>query len=102
MVLLLYLLLRRPKPESVKYNELIVSGYIFQPVAIDCQGNYGPLTAPFIKCLLKRVKAATHESRAGAFFHQRLSVMLQQFNSACVLGTIADDSSLDEIFLFLN
>ena len=49
------------------YNTL-QRDYIFEPVAVETLGEYGPSTTVFLKKLSKRLRVATLEERAGAFF----------------------------------
>ena len=49
------------------YNTL-QRDYIFEPVAVETLGGYGPSTTVFLKKLSKRLRVATLEERAGAFF----------------------------------
>jgi len=87
------------RKKRAKYTEISNNGMIFQPVAFDVHGSYGPETAPFLDNLLGKVSMTTLEPRSKMFFRQSLSVLLQQHNSACILGTVADDSRLEELYM---
>ena len=85
--------------KTLKYANIEERGYIFQPIAIDVQGNYGTQTETFFNCRTKRIIDNTREPRSKTFFHQRVSVAVQ-FNLSCVTGTLRDDAqeSLKEVF----
>ena len=86
--------------KSQKYNQLVGRGYLFQPIALDVQGNYGSATAAFFDTLTKKLSEHSNESRSIAFFHQRISTTLQQYNHSCVIGTAREEHRvLDEIFV---
>ena len=85
--------------KNLKYEDLVESGYIFQPIAFDVQGNYGDRSAEFLDQLCRRLVDFTKERRSGQFLMQKLSILLQIFNNACILGTVEAGTPLDEIFL---
>ena len=82
------------KKKLAKYKDLQQRLYL-----PDTQGNYVPETSTFRGELLKRAISTIYETRAQSFFVQKLSILLQQHNSACILGTLNDDSNLKKIFL---
>ena len=85
-----------------KYKDLVVDGYLFQPLAFEIQGAAGPSTEIFLSKLCKNLSICTKEPRAGSFLKQRISLAVQIANAACVLGTINDKITFDEFFLFLT
>ena len=72
---------------SKKHNQL-TNMYKFIPIAIETLGAMGPKTRDFIKSLGKRITRQTGDQREAFFLTQRLSVAVQQGNSASVLGTL--------------
>ena len=86
--------------KTLKYANIEERGYIFQPIAIDVQGIYGTQAETFFNCLTKEIIDNTRKRRSKTFFHQRVSVALQQFNLSCVTRTLRDDAreSLEEVF----
>ena len=86
--------------KTLKYANIEERGYIFQPIAIDVQGNYGAQTETFFNCLTKKNIDNTREPRSKTFIHQCVSVAVQQFNLSCVTGTLRYDAqkSLEEVF----
>ena len=84
----------------LKYANIEEPGFIFQPIAIDVQGNNGTQTETFFNCLTKKIIDNTREPRSRTFFHQRVSVAVEQFNLSCVTGTLRDDGQepLEEVF----
>ena len=79
-----------------KYKDLVNDGYLFQPLAFEIQGAAGHSTEVFLSKLCKNL--STEEPRAGSFLKQRISLAIQIANAACVLGTINDKITFDEIF----
>ena len=80
-----------------KYKDLVNDGYLFQPLAFEIQGAAGPSTR-FLSKLCKNLSICTEEPRAISFLKQRISLAIQIANAACVLGTINDKITFDEIF----
>ena len=83
--------------KSEKYRELIDSGYIFQPVALEVQGPLGESSENFITRLCKMICRSHDDQRAGSFLKQRISMALHIGNAACVLGTVSDRDAFEEI-----
>ena len=81
-----------------KYEDLVDDGYLFQPLAFEIQGAAGHSTESFLSKLCKNLSICTEEPRAGSFLKQRISLAIQIANAACVLGTINDKITFDEIF----
>ena len=85
-----------------QYKDLVNDGYLFQPLAFEIQGATGPSTEIFLSKFCKNLSICTEESRAGRFLKQRISLAIQIANGACVLGTINDKKTFNEIFLFVT
>ena len=83
-----------------KYKDLVDDGYHFQPLVFEIQGAAGRSTEIFLSKLCKNLSICTEEPRAGSFLKQRISLAIQIVNAACVLGTINDKITFDEIFYF--
>ena len=81
-----------------KYKDLVNDGYLFQPLAFEIKGAASPSTEIFLSKLSKNLSICTEEPSAGSFIKQRISLAIQIPNSACVLGTINDKITFDEIF----
>ena len=84
--------------KNAKYQNLSDRGYIFQPLAFEAQGNYGESTLKFVSELGKRLFQTTKEKRSKFYLTQRISITLQQFNNACITGTVGNTEKLDKIF----
>ena len=84
-----------------KYRELIDSGYIFQPVALEVQGSLGESSEIFITRPFKMLCRSHDDQRAGSFLKQRISMALQIGNAACVLGTVSDRDAFEETYYIL-
>ena len=81
-----------------KYKDLVNDVYLFQPLVFEIQGAAGPSTKIFLSKLCKNLSICTEEPRAGSFLKQRSSLAIQIANAACVLGTMNDKITFDEIF----
>ena len=85
--------------KEAKYQELITSGYTFQPIAFETQGNCGPRTLRFLNELGSRLRASTMEDNARQYLFQRIIIAIHTANAACVLGTMrSSEKKLDEVF----
>jgi hypothetical protein len=70
-----------------KYEE-ITKNHIFVPLACEISGVWCSEAIDFIRDLGGRVSVVTGDKRETSFLFQRLSVMLQKGNAACVLGSL--------------
>ena len=80
------------------YRELLDSGYVFQPMALEVKGSVGESSKIFITRLCKMLCRSHDDQRAGSFLKQRISVSLQIGNAACVLGTVSDRDAFEEVY----
>ena len=80
-----------------KYRELIDNGYIFQPVALEVQGSLSESSEIFITRLCKMLCRSHDDQRVGSFLKQRISMVFQIGNAACVLGTVSVRDAFEEI-----
>ena len=71
--------------------------YIFEPVALETSGVYGPAAAAFIKELGRKISAQTGERRETAWLRQRLSIAIARGNAASVLAT-APSASVENAY----
>ena len=71
-----------------KYAELASSqNYIFDPIAIETLGTWGPSALSICSEIGGRVATRTGDIRAVTFLKQRLSIAVQKGNAAAVIGT---------------
>ena len=80
-----------------KYRELIDSGYIFQPVALEVQGVLGESSEIFITRLCKMLCRSHDDQRAGSFLKHWISMALHIGNATCVLESVSDRDAFEEI-----
>ena len=83
--------------KNEKYRDLIDDGYIFQPMALEVQRSLGESSEIFITRLCKMLCRSHDDQRTGSFLKQRISMVLQIGNAACVLGSVNDRDAFDEI-----
>ena len=84
--------------KSEKYRKLIDNGNIFQPVALEVQGSLGESRESFVTRLCKRLCRSHDDQRADRFLKHWISVTLQIGNAACVLETVSDRDTFEEIY----
>jgi len=78
-----------------KYSD-IPGAYSFLPIAIETHGAMNSEAYDFFQVLGHRISDATGDDREVAFIFQRLSVLIQRFNSALFSESFAlhDDPDL--------
>ena len=65
-------------------------------------GALGEVATAFLQDLGGRIAATTKEHRSFGFLMQRVSVVIQRGNAACVLGTTSDNNNkLEDLFYTL-
>src|SRR5215470_7071190 len=69
-----------------KYSELTAS-YDFIPIAFETLGPANQSGSEFIQSLGHRLRQHSGDERECCFLWQRLSMAVQRFNAACLLGT---------------
>ena len=80
-----------------QYKDLVDDLNLFQPLAFEIQDAAGPSTK-ILSNFCKKLSICTEEPTVGSFLKQRISLAIQIANAACVLGTINDQITYDEIF----
>ena len=75
--------------------------HLFEPVAIETSGAFGPSTRVFLEELGGRLKRVMGEANARSYLYQRLSMAVQRGNAASIMGTISPSSDLADFFFFL-
>ena len=71
-------------------------------MAVGTLGALGEEATDFFKDLGRRIAATTEEHRSFELLMQRVSVVVQRGNAACVLGTISDNNNkLEDLFYIL-
>ena len=78
------------------------SSHSFQPIAVETTGVFGPETMSFISALGRRICQTSGEKKSFSFLLQRLAVAIQRGNSACVVGTLGNNSSPEDFFHVAN
>ena len=63
---------------------------IFQPIAVETLGGFGPETLLFLREIGHRISETTNDKRATLFLRQRLSIAVQIGNAACVRESCGD------------
>ena len=72
--------------KETKYSSL-PSDYIFQPVAIETLGSLNASGLNFLSEVGRRLTSLSGDSRETSFLFQRLSMLIQRFNSALIMDS---------------
>ena len=86
--------------KRAKYSNLDPS-YYFQPVAVETSGALGPDTFPILNELGHTISRVTGETRSFLFLIQSLAVTIQRGNSAYVMGTLGNNSNIEDFFNYI-
>jgi len=78
-----------------KYSNL-APNFTFQPIAVENLGAFSLSTLEFLSDLSHKLSSFSGEERASSFLFQRLSVLLQRFNSVLLRNTFVIDDVLDQ------
>ena len=76
--------------KTEKYSTLS-SAYRFEPIAVENPGVFSSTTLNFISELGRRICVHTGDARETSYLFQRISIMLQRFNSVLLHDTLPVD-----------
>ena len=68
-------------------HSTISSAYRFEPIAVENLGVFSSTTLNFISELGRRICVHTGDARETSYLFQRISIMLQRFNSVLLHDT---------------
>ena len=74
--------------KELKYQPLAHT-HTFIPIAFETLGPINSKGKDFFNNLGRRISACTRDMRETAFLFQRLSLTIQRYNAACIIGTLA-------------
>ena len=80
--------------KEIKYSSL-PPDFIFQPVAIETLGLLSASALNFLSEVGRRLTSLSRDSRETSFLFQRLSVLIQRFNSALIMNSCFSDEDPD-------
>lgn len=80
-----------------KYSQ-ISANYEFFALAVETLGPWSSDTKKFYKDISTRLVLASGDLRAGSYFAQKLSLLIQRGNAASILGTLPHGGALDDVF----
>jgi len=72
--------------KETKYSSL-PPDFIFQPVAIETLGTLDASAVNFLREVGRRLTSLSGDSRETSFLFQRLSMLIQRFNSALIMDS---------------
>ena len=76
--------------KTEKYSTLS-SAYRFEPIAVENLDVFSSITLNFISELGRRISGHTGDVRETSYLFQRISIMLQRFNSVLLHDTLPVD-----------
>ena len=76
--------------KTLKYVQLSQT-YTFIPVAVETMGPMNSAGLEFVSDTGRRITQVSIDNRESAFLFQRLSILIQRFNSVATRGTFATD-----------
>jgi len=79
------------KRKSAKYDELVQSGRLFQPIAAQTLGPLNESVILFFAELGHKIAAVSGDSRKPSFLCQHISVIIQRFNSILLHNSFPSD-----------
>ena len=88
MIMIIIMIAATRKTE--KYSTLS-SAYRFEPIAVENLGVFSSTTLNFISELGRRICVHIGDERETSYLFQRISIMLQRFNSVLLHDTLPVD-----------
>lgn len=76
--------------KTAKYAAITAS-HIFMPVAVETLGPVNPDALHFMSELGRRLSSITDDPRESKFLFQRVSILIQRFNSVAFRGSFIDN-----------
>lgn len=83
------------------YSSIIEQNYLFIPFAVETLGTWCQEAIDFIDVLGSRIAHCTGERKSRLYLTQKISIIIQRMNAACVMGTLPADEKFNEIFFLL-
>jgi DNA-binding transcriptional LysR family regulator len=80
--------------KTEKYSDL-PAGFIFHPIALETLGAFNSSAAEILGELGNRIRLVTGEPRETRFLFQRLSIVLQRYNSILLFQSFVADYDPD-------
>ena len=77
----------------------MTTDWVFQPVAVETLGGFGPSTLTFLRKLGSMLSEASGDAREKAASYIRLAIQIQIGNAACVRETHSTRRILMRCFL---
>ena len=81
------------------YSELMSSNnYILLAFAVETMGPWSEEAIKFIDEVGYKLQDLSGDKRSKFFLMQRISMEIQRYNAACIMGTISQNKALEEVF----
>ena len=80
--------------KEAKYTSLTYS-YIFKPIAVESHGSFSASSLSFLTTLGERLTGTSGDLREMSFLFQRLSVIVQRFNSVLIHESLVPELHID-------
>jgi len=86
--------------KEAKYTSLINS-YIFQPIAVESNGSFSASSLSFLTTLGERLTGTSGDLHEMSYLFQRLSVIVQRFNSVLIHESFVSELHIDRTIFLL-
>jgi len=80
--------------KEAKYTSL-ANSYIFQPIAVESHGSFSASSLSFLTTLSERLTGTSGDLREMSHLFQRLSVIVQRFNSVLIRESFVSELHID-------
>lgn len=83
------------------YRELIEQNYLFIPFVFETLGPWCDEALDVVRTLGSRIARCTGEPKSGLYLMQKISIIIQRLNAACIMSSLPSTEKLNEVFLLL-
>lgn len=83
------------------YTDIIDQNYLFLPFACETLGPWCEESIDIVNSLGSLIRKSTGEPRSTSFIIQKISIIIQISNAACIMGSLPDSEKFDEIYFLL-
>jgi len=80
--------------KEAKYTSF-TNSYIFQPIAVESHGSFSVSSLSFLTTLGERLTGTSGDLREMSYVFQRLSVIVQRFNSVLIQESFVSELYID-------
>lgn len=74
------------------------NNYVLLAFAVETMGPWSDEAIKFIDTVGKKLQDLSGDKRSKFYLIQRISMEIQRYNAACIMGTISQTKPLEEVF----